>query len=413
MLAFALTFPLLVALDTLVFDDGTTHLLDETQVSAADDIIVRGPGGFVRTHVFLTGAARVGEINVFSQGTAGLRDQSTIAGDVTLHAPFALFDVTDSGALEGHLDVLHGDAHMSANGTVGDVTISPSGRLNLSGNATVLGDLAASGAVQLDGGQVFGSTTLSNNRYHQDPVTEFHGSLTTQGFVSARFTDKRFGSDLIVEGNSRVQIRGASEVAGTLRVRENGGVILFVNSADIPAGQLQGSSGVFLALDSNGDHVFYAYERGPGASILVVREDDPTSTTVCSQSSPNSTGVAGHTIALGSNNAAAGELILRTDDLPNHSFCFFFVGTALVPATTQSGDLCAGGNLGRFLGPGQVMNTGFTGSISVTIDTTAIPGNPPSAVTPGSTYYFQCWNRDIIAGSPASRFSDTAAVTFE
>ncbi len=166
-------------------------------------------------------------------------------------------------------------------------------------------------------------------------------------------------------------------------------------------------------MDSAGSHVFYAYEREVGAKILVMRRDDPTSTTVCAQTLPNSTGNAGHVTALGSRLAAAGELILRCEDLPTNSFSFFFVGTELMPVMTQSGDICTGGNIGRFVGPGQIMTTGSTNEISIQIDTTSIPGNPPSAAVPGSTYYFQCWNRDNVSGFATSRFSDTAAVTFE
>jgi len=75
-------------------------------------------------------------------------------------------------------------------------------------------------------------------------------------------------------------------------------------------------------------------------------------------------------------------------------------------------NLCLGGSIGRFVGPGQVMNSGASGSFTLTVDLSALP-TPTGLVTaqPGETWNFQAWYRDANPG-PTSNFTDAVAVTF-
>jgi hypothetical protein len=76
------------------------------------------------------------------------------------------------------------------------------------------------------------------------------------------------------------------------------------------------------------------------------------------------------------------------------------------------GRLCLGGAIGRVVG-GQILNTGPSGSVSVTFNPGALP-TPfgPVAAAPGQTFHFQCWHRDAIGGVPTSNFSNACSITF-
>ena len=76
----------------------------------------------------------------------------------------------------------------------------------------------------------------------------------------------------------------------------------------------------------------------------------------------------------------------------------------------SQGNLCVGGGTGRYLS--QVGNSGFVGSFSISVDTSAIP-QPTMTVPalPGETWNFQCWYRDQNPGN-TSNFSRGYSVTF-
>ena len=424
-LAIALAASLFVPLDTLTFEDGEVHFLNAAAVGPDDDIVVRGIGfgGANRTVVVITGAARARDVTLWPGGDLVVRDSAKVQSVTTEGATFAAQSVVLVGdsEVEGAITLAErGTATLSRNSTAGSVWVGADTRLNLDGDATVQGDVTAAGEVHVSGGTVLGAMDLAGGILVDESVRplQFTGPVSLTAPLSSLeasrpvFTRSRFHGDLVVGGGVRMEIQGSSEVSGTLRVEDEARVILFLDTAQVPSGMVSAPSGVILGTNTAGVPVAYAYEREPGAVIIVESGSDPTSTTTCAQSLPNSTGFAAHVTALGGTDAAAGELILRADGVPTNSFAYFFVGTARVQSVAPSGDLCAGGNLGRFVGPGQIMNSGMTGTIAVTINTAAIPGNPSSVAMPGSTYYFQLWNRDAIGGLPSSRFSDTAAVTF-
>jgi hypothetical protein len=79
----------------------------------------------------------------------------------------------------------------------------------------------------------------------------------------------------------------------------------------------------------------------------------------------------------------------------------------------STGNLCLGGSIGRYTGPGQVQNSGALGTFSLAIDLTDMPtptGGVPALV--GQTWNFQAWFRDAILGLPTSNFTDALALTF-
>ena len=132
---------------------------------------------------------------------------------------------------------------------------------------------------------------------------------------------------------------------------------------------------------------------------------------------PNSSGQIGVMSAMGSRVVADRDFTLVAEQLPTTSFGFFLTSmtSSFVanPGGSQ-GNLCVGGAIGRFVGPGQIMNSGQTGAISLDVDLAMLP-TPTGFVLaqPAETWFFQAWHRDSAGGSPTSNFTDGLEVTFE
>lgn len=132
----------------------------------------------------------------------------------------------------------------------------------------------------------------------------------------------------------------------------------------------------------------------------------------------NSTGMSATLCASGSRAVVDNDVRLTCVDLPVGSFGFFLTsqsqGFVANPATSQ-GNLCLGGSIGRFVGPGQIKMVLTDGTVS--LDTNlgewslgALPA-PASTypATAGSTSNFQLWYRDAVGGAATSNF--TSAMT--
>ncbi|MEM8709715.1 MAG: hypothetical protein AAGG01_02085 [Planctomycetota bacterium] len=134
----------------------------------------------------------------------------------------------------------------------------------------------------------------------------------------------------------------------------------------------------------------------------------------CGPAELNGAGQSGEIVALGSAVAAQNDLSMEAIQLPANVFGFFIAGPT--QGFTQNpggsfGNLCLAGSIGRFVGPGQISNSGAGGSIAIDIDLTQIP-TPGGFVTlsAGQTWNFQAWYRDSIGGVAGSNFTDAAEV---
>ncbi len=80
----------------------------------------------------------------------------------------------------------------------------------------------------------------------------------------------------------------------------------------------------------------------------------------------------------------------------------------------SQGNLCLGGVIGRYVGPGFIKNSGATGGFNLAVNLQQTPaGGSFVAVLPGQTWNFQAWYRDIgSGGQPSSNFTDGRTVTF-
>lgn len=129
---------------------------------------------------------------------------------------------------------------------------------------------------------------------------------------------------------------------------------------------------------------------------------------------PNSTGNIATCWASGSPYVLDNDFSVNSRLLPRNTFGMLLVGTrsAFWPNPGGSaGNLCIGGNLGRFLD--SIESSGVTGTLVHDVDLTLIPGaNSTYSVQSGDRLYFQWWHRDTDAAGPTSNFSKALEATF-
>ncbi|MEZ6015512.1 MAG: hypothetical protein R3F49_10385 [Planctomycetota bacterium] len=137
----------------------------------------------------------------------------------------------------------------------------------------------------------------------------------------------------------------------------------------------------------------------------------------CTPATPNSTGAAATIEARGNLLAASNDLDLKALDLPQNSFGYFLTSRttgALVGAGGSQGTLCLGGNIGRYVGSGQIQNSGAAGSFGLVLDLTQTP--TPTGLVPvaaGETWHFTAWFRDSVSGTSTSNFTDAVSLTLQ
>ncbi|MEM8710572.1 MAG: lectin-like protein [Planctomycetota bacterium] len=147
----------------------------------------------------------------------------------------------------------------------------------------------------------------------------------------------------------------------------------------------------------------------------VVEFDGALGDVACS-SNANSTGLPGTIQADGSRDVQDNDVALVASSLPLGSFGFFI--TSDTPASLSlpglsEGILCLGGSIGRYVGPGQIQNSGSTGAFELQIDLGNVPTPVgPVSVSRGETRFFQAWYRDSIGGSPTSNFTNGMSISF-
>jgi len=160
---------------------------------------------------------------------------------------------------------------------------------------------------------------------------------------------------------------------------------------------------------------------GAGVSFVPALVDSwaacgPIGASYCSPAVANSTGFPGALRTYGSALAAADSLVLVATELPAGSFGFFLTsrtqGLVANPGGSQ-GNLCLGGAIGRYVGPGQVRSTGTgdTFALRPRLGATPTPGGLVQ-VGAGETWNFQAWYRDAVGGSATSNFTDGVSVVY-
>ncbi|MEZ6015621.1 MAG: VCBS repeat-containing protein [Planctomycetota bacterium] len=135
----------------------------------------------------------------------------------------------------------------------------------------------------------------------------------------------------------------------------------------------------------------------------------------CTPAVPNSTGSPAEIVVLGSDVVADDDVVLAARGLPPQSVGYFLTSLtsgSVFPVSNSQGVFCLSGAIGRFRGPGQLVqaNAGGTVALPIALGQLPTPTGPVPAVA-NSTWNFTLWHRDA---NPAgtSNFADAISVTF-
>lgn len=173
----------------------------------------------------------------------------------------------------------------------------------------------------------------------------------------------------------------------------------------VAAGVILGSN-MALRFNVNDDDPQSIVEAGLDAfTVASLVCDDSIGTPYC-VSSPNSTGSAATMSASGTTSVAANGLELAAGPVPNGETGIFYYGPNQLQIPFGNGTRCVGGFIGRL-----PVTTTAGGQLTSTLDVTS-PPNLAVQVTPGSTWFFQAWFRDMAAGGSNFDLSDGLEVSF-
>jgi len=121
--------------------------------------------------------------------------------------------------------------------------------------------------------------------------------------------------------------------------------------------------------------------------------------------------------ATGSLDATTNDVRLEPSSLPLNSFGFFLTSRAQSMISQPGGSQgvhCLGGSIGRYVGPGQIKNSGATGVFSLVLNLAATPTPIGFAqVATGETWNFQSWHRDAVGGVATSNFTNAVQLDFQ
>jgi len=140
-------------------------------------------------------------------------------------------------------------------------------------------------------------------------------------------------------------------------------------------------------------------------------------TNYCGPAVPNSTGSSGTISGTGTTIVLNNDLGLVASNLPLNAFGYFLTSRTQGIVNQPGGSLgvlCLGGQIGRYTGPGQIQNSGATGSFSLLLNLTQTP-TPTGfvAVAAGETWNYQTWHRDAVGGAAVSNFTNGLSVMFQ
>lgn len=238
-----------------------------------------------------------------------------------------------------------------------------------------------------------------------------------------------FPEQVHVTDSGRVFAAGFSAPSGLYEYDPlTGAEINYIDTSALGFGGLRGvyelGNGNLMFTNGAGVHV---YDVGAGTVNTIVAgvsarfiaeigEGGGPGMSYC-MANPNSTGAVATLTADGSAVAADNDITLTADMLPNNAFGFFITsqtqGFVMNPGGSE-GNLCLAGDIGRYVGMGQIQNTGMTGSFSLALDLTQTP-QPTGfvSVAAGETWNFQGWFRDSSMTGPTSNFTEGLSIDFQ
>jgi hypothetical protein len=315
-------------------------------------------------------------------------------------APYGTFDLTtgvftQTGTLTGPASAAGLTAH--PNGTTWYVLENLAGTVNLwrgniatSGTFTLVGSSTVMGLaidISCDSqGNLYANSITTDSLYSIDPNTGAATLIGPTGFATnfAQGMDFDWSTDTLY---------------ATLYTGGGTGGFCTINLATGAATQLEDT----LSLNAEME------------IAIQVPSSQTIGTNYCTAVA-NSTGNTGVMSATGSTIAANNDVTLTASSLPNNANGFFLTSTTqgfVMNPGGSAGNLCLAGSIGRYVGPGQVQNTGLTGSISLALNLTQTP-TPTGfvSITAGQTWNFTAWHRDAVGGVATSNFADGLEIAF-
>lgn len=312
------------------------------------------------------------------------------------------------GALPGATSFLDFDNPFVASGPIADMNAVFSSvgidSISLVGAWSVAGDVLSSGA------NVNGQVLISDG-----------GGMMRIGAVGDPLDGPGVGAGFDIQLSGPVSEFGVNfsdqiNFDYTLELRRNGGSLgtgTFRFSGSFPRDghYWSANNGLF-------DRIVIRFQNGGGVGLdEIAMVSSGIGSNYCGPAEMNSTGASAAMSASGSTAVVDNDLTLIASNLPTNAFCFFIVsqtqGFVAMPGGSL-GNLCVVSAVGRYVGPGQIQNSGTAGAASLAIDLTATPQpSGPVAVVPGDVYNFQLWYRDAIGGVAGSNFTDGLEITFQ
>lgn len=111
----------------------------------------------------------------------------------------------------------------------------------------------------------------------------------------------------------------------------------------------------------------------------------------------NGSGQVARTVAIGSPIVSDNSFTIAALGVTPNQFGIFLVSRTSGFAPLAGGSLCLTGTIGRYVGPGEIQDSGPDGRLSISADLTRIPqGGTLAPAQPGETWAFQAWFRDTV-----------------
>ncbi|MAE28134.1 MAG: hypothetical protein QF724_07580 [Planctomycetota bacterium] len=255
--------------------------------------------------------------------------------------------------------------------------------------------------------------------FDADPASPGFGSQLHKFWASDGAMEREFGSAVALDGGLALigsrgdwlgGLTGSAYFFDALPASTSFGQEISVLSAS--DGGADDQFGVSVALDGGlplvGAMGCVNSTLTNGAAYLYTTSYTCDLVNVCI-AAPNSAASGGSHLATGgSASVSANDLALYAMDLPPQQFgIFFYAGMAQVPTPFGNGFLCLYGSMYRFAPVP-------TGSVGLGVWFLDI-NNPPSLsgqITPLSTWWFQFWYRDPLAGGAYYNLSDALRIRF-
>jgi len=395
--------------------DGTCGTL--TSIACNDDACGTQSSVTITATIGTTYYVRVGGfLGVFGVGALHVSDLPAPPTTVSIidTIPGTWVDISGTGTALG----LDDDGEVDITTTVGNAVLAAGTvRVGSNGGARFDGDGTDLGALN--------NPILSTLAFGQDrSLLGFWDDIDSANGMNGEIYWEEIGGTLIIQWNNVGFWSSSDTVSFQIQVHASGPALAQFIYDDVSSPRASGGDSATIGFQSGDPGGFDDFEWSfdtagavaDGDVLSVVLGSGPIGNSYC-MANNNSTGVAASMSATGSDSITSNNLTLVGSDLPLNAFGFFLSSPSQGFTTNpggSEGNLCLGGAIGRFVGPGQIQNSGALGEITLLTDNTAIPTpNGPVSVMAGSVLNFQAWFRDAAAGGGAtSNFTDGLEVTF-